>query len=482
MQFGTNVNRPKTHFTNDQQQAIDGIIEFIAEDFDPSKFIVGLTGAGGTGKTFITNYIINNCKYSPSVIKCCSTTHKACRVLSAAINYKEVNTIQSTFGFRLDLKLEDFDPNRPQFNPNATPKINECVVLIVDEASMLNAGIVTYICKICKEKNIKIIFIGDSNQLAPVNERMSIAFKRCYKVYELNEVVRQASENPINELLNLIRNDIANKTYESFKYINDNKGISNINELGEGIIICGKQEFRDIIDVKFNDEEYEKNIDMYRIIGYTNDCVNSWNNYIRNRIIIDSDKNIITKNDLIMSYETIVNDFLEIVITNSEEYVVNDIVNWCDDAYKFKSFKVRFQMVHGGKITQPLIIIDHRDKYTILKYHQVISNLKKEAQQATGATRVTKWKNYYNFKKKYLLAANVKDRFGKTLYSRDIDYGFAITSHKSQGSTYNTVFVDLNDMIYNTRGQIYADRDDMLRRIYVACSRAKHQLIICTGE
>ena len=45
-------------FTKDQQNAIDGIISFIATPFNPAKYIVGLTGAGGTGKTFITKYII----------------------------------------------------------------------------------------------------------------------------------------------------------------------------------------------------------------------------------------------------------------------------------------------------------------------------------------------------------------------------------------------------------------------------------------
>lgn len=74
-------DKTKYNFTNDQQNAIDNIISFIAAPFNPANFIVGLTGAGGTGKTFITNYIISHCKYSSSVIKCTSPTHKACRVL-----------------------------------------------------------------------------------------------------------------------------------------------------------------------------------------------------------------------------------------------------------------------------------------------------------------------------------------------------------------------------------------------------------------
>ena len=332
----------KYNFTNDQRNAIDNIIDFIAKDFNPAKYIVGLTGAGGTGKTFITKYIITHCKYSNSVIKCTSPTHKACRVFSQAIGGKDVDTIQSTFGLRLDLKLEDFDPKNPQFNPMAKPKLQNVKLLLIDEASMLPAKLVTFVCNKCKELQIKIIFIGDAFQLAPVNEKKSIAFDRCYEVYNLKEVVRQAANNPITELLNLLRYDIEHKTYRFLEYLSTHIGVTNYNDKDEGFSICAPANFKNVIDYSFSNEAYTKNIDMYRIVAYTNNCVTGWNNYIRNAIIKDADKNIITKNDLIMSYETIVNEFMEIVINNSEEYIINDIVNFIDDTYGFKGFLVKF--------------------------------------------------------------------------------------------------------------------------------------------
>lgn len=418
-------------FTDDQQNAISNIIDFIATPFNPAKYIVGLTGAGGTGKTFITKYIISHCKYSNSVIKCTSPTHKACRVFSQALGGKNVDTIQSTFGLRLDLRLEDFDPANPQFNPMAKPKLENVRLLLIDEASMLPAKLVTFVCNKCKELQIKVLFIGDNFQLAPVNESKSIAFDRCYEVYNLKQVVRQAANNPITNLLNLLRYDIEHHTYRFLEYLSKNIGATNYNDINEGFSICGKAAFKNLIDMSFNDEAYTKNIDMYRIIAYTNNCVSGWNNYIRNTIIRDSDKNIITKNDLIMSYETIVNEFMEIVINNSEEYIINDIVNFVDDKYGFKGFLVKFQLIHGGTITRPLFVIDHRDAFTIQKYHKTITDLISSAKSANGGTRVAKWKAYYEFKKKYLIAANVIDKTGKTLYDRDIDYGFAITAHKS---------------------------------------------------
>lgn len=51
-----------------------------------------------------------------------------------------------------------------------------------------------------------------------------------------------------------------------------------------------------------------------------------------------------------------------------------------------------------------------------------------------------------------------------------------------QGSTYRTVFVDLNDMIFDKTGNVYSNLDDLLRRLYVACSRASFNLILCYGN
>lgn len=469
-------------FTDDQQVAIGNIIDFIAAPFNPAKYMVGLTGAGGTGKTFITKYIITHCKYSNSVIKCTSPTHKACRVFSQALGGKAVDTIQSIFGLRLNLKLEDFDPNNPQFDPMARPKLENVKLLLVDEASMLPAKLVTFICSKCKALEIKIIFIGDAYQLAPVNEDKSIAFNRCFEVYSLKQVVRQAANNPITDLLNLLRYDIEHRTYRFLEYLSKNVGATNYNDINEGFSICNQSAFKQLIDMSFSDEAYTKNIDMYRIIGYTNACVSGWNNYIRNNIICDSDKNIITKNDLIMSYETIVDEFMDIIINNSEEYIINDIVNFVDDTYGFKGFLVKFQLIHGGTITKPLFVIDHRDKFTIQKYHKTVTDLITAAKSANGGTRVSRWKAYYEFKKKYLIAANIIDRNGRIIYDRDIDYGFAITAHKSQGSTYDTVFVDVNNMVYDRMGHPYTNQDDLLRRLYVGCSRAHKELILCYGN
>lgn len=470
-------------FTRSQEAAVNGIMDFIAQPFDVNKYIIGLVGAGGTGKTFIINYIIDYCRLTPSTIKCTSTTHKACRVFSDAICKRKVDTIQSTFGLRLDLKLEDFNPDNPQFNPSSKPKLDNIQLLIIDEASMLPAKLTTYICKVCKELQIKILMIGDDNQLPPVNEIRSIAFDRCFKLYKLTEIVRQGELNPILNLLDMLRNDISTKRFSFIEYITKHIGEMTYNDNQEGYSILGPQGFKNFIDICFKDEAYQKNIDMYRIIAYTNLKVSSWNNYIRNSIIDDSYKGIITNDDLILSYETIVNEFNETVLANSEEYIIKSIIDFTEDRHHLDGYLIQFQQIHGGKITKPIFVVNHTNPDNIARYIKILDELKNRALASTGGTRVQRWKDYYNFKKNNLIITNIIDKYTRRIkYTRDLDYGFALTSHKSQGSTYDTVFVDLNDMIYDKNGFIYKDTNELLRRLYVACSRARTNLILCYGN
>lgn len=473
-----NSQNSNIQFTKDQEKAVHELIDFIAQPWNDKNFINSLCGAGGTGKTFVIKYVIDNCKWSSSLIGCAAPTHKACRVLSKSIDNKEVNTIQSLFGFRLDVDIENFDPNNPAFNPIGRSKIENYRVLIIDEASMLNAKLVKYIVSKCKQFNIKIIFIGDKSQLPPVNEKNSQAFLISHKNYNLKEIVRQEEDNPIRILLELLRKDIDNNySWNFLDFIS--KNVQSYNSESKGFYVCNKQEFSSIIDTCFNDEEYTKNIDKFRIIAYTNNCVTNWNNYVRNSIIKDSDKSIITTNDLLMSYVTIVNQFNDIVINNSDEYIIKDLVDTVENTYSFKGFIVKFQAIHGGNISSPLFIIDHTDSYTFQKYYKTLNTFINDAKNAT-TDRVAKWKQYFNFKRKYLLANNIVNTVtNKIIFNRDIDYGFALTSHKSQGSTYQNVFVDINNMIYNKHGKPYTNRDEILRRLYVACSRAKDQLILC---
>lgn len=429
-------NNEQIVFTKSQEKAVDGIIDFIAQPFDSNDFVRSISGPGGTGKTFITNYIIRHCKFSDSIIRCAAPTHKACRVLSNALNGKKVDTIQSLLGLRLNLSLEDFNPVRPQFDPIGRNKLQDNTdytrLLIVDEASMIPTKLYNYLIKVCKGKFCKVITIGDASQLAPVNERKSVAFANNNDIYYLKEVVRQEANNPITDLLKIVRDDIKNKTYRFVDYLNVYP--SKYNEIGEGYSVVPKNQFANIIAREFNNPEYTSNIDMYRIIAYTNIAVSSWNNYVRNIIVKDAYKSVLTRNDLVMSYKNLVDEFNSQILINSEEYIVKDISDFVDKKYGFKGIIVKFQAIHGGKVTPPILVINHKDRETLVAYYNIVNKMMKDAMNETDNYARTKlWKKYYEFKNKYLLCTNILDKNDPTkiVLDRDIDYGFAITSHKS---------------------------------------------------
>ena len=470
-------------FTNDQRKAYDDVISFINGGYNLNDFKRALTGPAGTGKTYLVKALIKNCNLSYSQIGLAAPTHKACRVLNDSIGISNVNinTLQSDLGLRLNFDVEKFDITNPPFDPKGRIKINDYKVYIVDESSMINRGLCSFLEKICKDKNCKLIYIGDASQLAPVGEKYSPAF-RAIKCNTIKQIVRQEDDNPIRELLSLLRYDIEHKSFTFLQQISRVK--ENFDEYNtKGYKVCNIQEFGEKVSLNFNDEELTRNVDFAKVIGYTNICVSSWNKFIRNSIILDADKSVITKNDLIISYITIVNQFNEVVIANSEEYILQDVVNYVHPTYELKGFLVRFIAIHGGKVTAPLFILDHKDNFTISRYVQISNELINSAKTSSAKLRAQKWREYYTFKEGCLLLTNiVNPNNGSIIFSRDLDYGFSLTAHKSQGSTFDTALVDVNDIVYNKYGQPYADAEEINRRLYVACSRAKSKLYLKFGN
>ena len=211
---------------------------------------------------------------------------------------------------------------------------------------MLNRALVNYISRYCARQKIKIIVIGDDSQLSPVNEAVSSAFKMAVKINRLTEIVRQDDDNPIRTLLDILRKDIKNKTYNFLTYINNHR--RNVID-GKGYVVVGIDDFTELVARAFSNKDFEKNVDLNRCIAYTNGAVGIWNRYVRNSIIQSAEKSILNNNDLIMSYVTIVDEFNDIIINNSEDYIIRDILNFTDSDYGFKGFMVKHRSFVNNK-------------------------------------------------------------------------------------------------------------------------------------
>ena len=469
-------------FTDDQQKAYDELMKFINSEYNPNDYKRALSGPAGTGKTFLVKALIMNSQISYSTIGLAAPTHKASRILNQSVHIPgiAVNTLQSDLGLRLNVDVEKFDINNPPFDPRGKIKIKNYSLYIVDEASMISISLLALLEKVCKTNNCKIIYIGDPYQLPPTTSKYSPAF-RGIKIHSLKQIVRQGDDNPISYLLELLRKDIENKSYTFLNYINTFRSKFNT-DYTKGYQVCSSDEFNNLVYTNFSDDALTTNVDYTKIIAYTNNCVSAWNKLIRNAIIADADRSIITKNDLILSYTTIVDQFNSAIIKNSEEYIIKDVVNYVHPQYQLKGFMIKFTSIYGGIDTKPLFVLDHTDKYTIMKYVKISDDMIDAAKNARANLRAQRWRDYYAFKESCLLLTSIMNNDRTVRYKKDLDYGFALTSHKSQGSTFDTAFVDVNDIVYDRNGYPYTDAEEVNRRLYVACSRCKNKLYLKFGK
>lgn len=474
-------------FTDDQLKAYHKLIEFIDSPYNPNDYKRALIGYAGTGKTYLTKSLIKNCKLNYSLIGLAAPTHKAARVLKENIRISNVkiNTIASDLGLKPNYEHQSFDINNPPFDTQGKIKIGDYKVYIVDESSMVSRSMSMLLEKVCKTKGCKIIYIGDDAQLPPVSENYSSAL-RGLTSFKLSQIVRQDEDNPIRYLLNLLRYDIQNNTFNFLTYISkkENKEKFDVGNT-KGYRVCDTREFGEKVLTYFTDEQLTKNVDFVKIVAYTNDCVSSWNKFIRYNIIEDAETSVITKNDLFTSYLTVVNQFNDTVIINSEDYILHDVVNYVHPTYELQGFLVKFTAICGGKVTTPLFILNHKDLFSVDRYVKLSNNLIESAKNAASKLKAQRWREYFAFKEGVLLLCDIKKRIGddvKTIFSRNIDYGFAITAHKSQGSTYDTCMVDVNDICFDKYGNLRSNAESINRMLYVACSRAKNKLYLKFGN
>lgn len=480
LEVANTSKEPIFNFTDDQLKAYNDLISFIKEPFNKNDAKRALTGPAGTGKTFLVKALIKNCGLSYSTIGLSAPTHKAGRVLNESINIRNlnINTLQSDLGLKINYNVDNFDINNPPFDPYGRVKIGDYKLYIVDEASMINRDLCLFLEKTCIKNETKLLYIGDASQLPPPKEYYSPAFKGI-KMNTLTQIVRQGDDNPVSDLLVILRNDIKNKTFKFLEYITKNRERYN-NDHTKGFEVCNEEDFKNKVIEEFTNEQLTSNIDLVKVIAYTNVQVSAWNKFIRSIIIKDNNKSIITKNDLLTSYITIVDAFNQPIIKNSEEYILKDVVNYVHPKYDLKGFMIRLIAIHGGEVTTPLFVIDHTDQFTLTKYVQISNHLINEAKHASSGIKGGKWQEYYEFKEKCLTLVNIKTTSGD-VFNRSLDYGFALTAHKSQGSTFDTTLVDVNNIVFDKNGTLYNNAEELNRRLYVACSRTKNKLYLKYG-
>ena len=468
---------------NDQQHA--ALVSMLEWAGDSSKTAFTLSGYAGTGKTTIVFVFLHYLTEfrRQTAIAVSAPTHKAKKVIQRATG-RPSHTIQSLLGLAPFVELEEFDPNKPQFARKNDPKITEYDYVIIDEASMMNTNLFDILVTEAEMSATKIVFMGDAAQLPPVGEAVSKVFTsdKIDVKAELTRVERQADGNPLMPIYDAIRSN-TKSTVDLFPHV------SKTNEAGEGRIFLGDQnEWLDRAVFEFKSTDYERDTDHAKLLAWTNQRVKDLNISIRRKLHGDEVPPLVV-GEVLMGYRTVGHND-SILIENSADYRViafeefvsefkmddkttREIGMWhvklaAADVPQTKEFEGESgtRMV---KIVQP----------TPENYATFVEAYEEELKKAKAAKgryeRRQAWSEYYGFKDQHLLLHDIR-RDGKLVCRKDLDYAYAITVHKSQGSTYTYAFVDETDL--NKNSKRHEERNNLK---YVAISRPSKIAIILSS-
>ena len=447
---------------NDQQKELVKQLEQYLNRKDKTFF--GVYGAGGTGKT---TAILESVKEDPKDIMFLGATNKVVNILKSGFRKKgqEEYTIKTIDSF-LSFKMEK-DHNNKTVTKRKLPKKDDIPkIIIIDECSMINEESVNFLIKL--KGKCRVILIGDEMQIPPVlagedasktvrNEegfKVSTIFNHIENHYTLTTQNRQEEGSDLFRLISGFRKHMKGR----IDYVKMAKAKSN----GKDILY-----YED-----YNSKEFKKHLygESFISVAYKNLTCLTFNWLIGSTKANDRGYKVsaINEGDTVF-FDTYYKSedtrfYTSEVIKVLERYdneertfgIDGDVVTYHVDVLRVEN--------EVGAIFD--IDISRGQKETISKIYYRLQRarkrLKKEAEESS------------NLKYKWVLRKKIAKI--NTLYS-DFRLGlaklkkpYAVTAHKSQGSTYDSVIIPVYDF-YSREPQ------DANQLIYVAMSRAAKRII-----
>lgn len=476
---GFKINLPFS--LNDQQKSALYELEKFIED-DGTE--ITLSGYAGTGKSTIIGIFskwLNN-RIGRGSIVYTAPTHRANVITKQNNPNANVYTLSALFGFTPDtdiaMEQASLDLRELEFRAKNQMKYEPGQLIIIDEASMVQDGLYEYIQEIVAKHSGSVIYVGDSAQLRPVkSDHISKVFTSDGIPQITLTKVERTGDNPILKEATKLRRG------EGLSYQTD------INDKGQGVLYTSDDA---IIDKNLKQivtsEEFNADPLHFRVLTATNAAVSTYNSKIRSLRYGKFAKPFV-KGDIIMGYSNkLRKPDGSYRLINSGDYIVQSVK---DTNIKFKTDKgdIEFKAFNlsirptGGTIMDDfqLTVIDKNEPdsklFEVVEYKDRLWKMAKEAKQ-NG--QISKYRDLvqmaYNVDNELNITKNLEDNQGRLKIRKAIDYGYAQTVWKSQGSTYSKVLILSNEI--DTFGY---DRDVMQLRNelrYVAVSRAKNFVII----
>ncbi len=436
--------------TNGQEKAKQEVLSTCrSPKIEANKYHL-LFGPAGSGKTTLLQDIIQSLPKG-SRIGFAAPTHKAAKVLRKMAfrigisDLVKIGTIHSFLGLKLTRKYGEEIITKPKF---AVESIFD--YLFIDEGSMLGDELLEYIID-CNSS--KVIFVADEAQIGPIVKVMdddgayhvdnvndaplSSIFAQVDHQSELTEIMRQANDSPIIRLSTKFR--IAQK--------NIHLGFPSIeNDLdadGNGVAVTPFNEWTAELISQFKSQAFRDDPDYCRVVCYTNGAVDEVNNFIRQHIYGTDVAEYVDGEIIVAQTSGSTPDSYK----NAEEFVVESSEQFTDDEYHIECIELVLKSLDDGRYhTVRTVAKSCRQDFE--NQMQRLADRAREAGKVGGAPY---WREFWA----------MKDKF------KEFKYVYALTAHKSQGSTFTYTYIYSSDFIR------FGPSIQVLRLLYTAMTRSE---------
>lgn len=416
----------------DQQASLESILEWAAKPYDEVEPFYVLSGSAGTGKTYTIRALPNHFK---GRIVYTAPTNKATKELRKSVtteDYKpETCTIYSLLGLSLEASGEVKELKYPE---EGVPDLSAFRLVVVDEGGMVNENLRKFIKTCSAEHKIKFLFMGDQAQLPPIGEIKSPIWK-IKEGSALTKVMRH--DNQILALATTLRG-LVDHPAPNFKLDSNNDGEEGVWKLTEGAF---EAKILEAAELGWFSEP-----DKAKAIAWRNVTVDKLNKLIRGKIFNNPTELWLPTDRVLFAAPAYDLEDQKVASTDDEGVINRIAVEWHPIYGEMKIFRISITLDDGRPAVARVL---HPD--SVMAFSQKLDALSDKAR----ANRRF-WKEFWSF----------KDAF------HNLRYSYALTAHRAQGSTYETVFVDYRDILLNRT------KSEAMRCLYVACTRPKKRLYL----
>jgi len=420
-------------YNPEQSAAILDILRWLEQPLAPNGHFYVLRGFAGTGKTFCMQALI--AAYRGRIVFT-APTNKATKVLRevlASDDYKpECRTIYSLLG----LQLSSDGEVRELLKPDKPLDLTQFRCIVVDEASMVGTKLMPEVQAAALAQGLRFLFLGDPAQLPPVKEITSPIWKLADAPQSLlSTVVRH--DNTILQLATAIRQKVDHPA-PSIRIASANDGIEGVWKLDTyGAFV--RQIHEAAVAGRFQSNDA-------KAIAWRNTTVDDLNTIIR-RAIFEYVQDPWVESDRVIFTAPAKNLDDEIIATTDDEGLVTAVrEDWHPVWPEFRVFEVSVSLDAGGPVLARVLHPSSAAAYAARKEQFAV---------AARAER-RKWPQFYEFQEAF----------------HSLRHAYAITAHRSQGSTYKDVYIHAQDILVNR------SRQEAFRCLYVACTRAQKREFI----